>query len=71
MAKNWRRSSSSSRCRASFCRDVWLASSSRPRRSLRWRTNAEIAKTGADKTNRANNTARSSKCYPVYLVLQA
>ena len=61
-----RRSSSISRCNASICRDVWLASSSSRRRSPRCRTNAEMAKMGADKTNSANNTARSSKGYPVY-----
>jgi len=63
-----RRSSRSSRCNASFCCEVWCASSSIWRRSFRCLRTAKMARTGAAKTNSANsanNTARSSKAYPV------
>lgn len=61
-----RRSSKSSRCSASFCCDVCCANSSTRRRNFRCRNTAEMARTGVAKTNSANNTARSSKGYPLY-----
>ena len=66
------RSSRSSRCNASFCCEVWWASSSIRRRSFRCLQTAEMARTGVAKTNSPNNTARSSNGYPrMQRVLQA